>query len=88
MNPSLLLLSGTTTEDLRARCETVLDSLEDPVNHHGSLDDLQARLAVVTPGPHRVAVVAATADQTCGVLRRVIDLLPDLTDDPTDRSLW
>lgn len=88
MNPSLLLLSGTTADDLRARCETVLNSFDDHANHDISLADLQARLAVVTPGPHRLAIVAATVGEARRALRRATDLLPDLTDDPADPAHW
>ncbi|WOP17587.1 aminotransferase class I/II-fold pyridoxal phosphate-dependent enzyme [Raineyella sp. LH-20] len=87
MNPthsSLLLLSGATTDDLRARCETVLTSLDDHANHSASLDDLQSRLAVATPGRHRLAVVVSTVGETRRALHRAIDLLPDLPDLPDD----
>ncbi|QGF24182.1 aminotransferase class I/II-fold pyridoxal phosphate-dependent enzyme [Raineyella fluvialis] len=88
MSPSLLLISGTSPDDLRSRCETVLASLDDPLNHGASLDDLQARLAVMTPASHRLAILATTVADAHQTLRRVIAMLPELSDDPDQTPAW
>ncbi len=88
MNSSLLLLSGDSADDLRARCETIVASLDDPGNADSSLGDLQSRLAVVTPGPVRLALLATTRADVRRTLHRVVDLLPELADDPADPATW
>ncbi len=85
MSPSLLLLSGASPDELRSRCETAFSSIDDPANRHSSLADLQARLAVMTPLPHRAAVIAETVEEARLALRDLAAALPALGDDPHGR---
>ena len=88
MNPVILVISGVNDADLLARCDTVLSSLDDPVNAAGDLADLSARLSVVTPGWLRIAMIVESRADLRLALAEIIAGLPQLTDDPTGRGRW
>ena len=83
--PVLLPLSGTDPDALRVRLRTVLASLDDPGNQQAELTDLAARLAVVTPGPLRLGLVATDRPTLRASLTDLLQRLPALADDPAGR---